>query len=84
MEEHVTSAHHRSTAGAGGSGGEKPKKREFTAKQMEIVKRVKTCKHHEYYAILSGELPDFCMGVKVGSSLTDVGFQWKRRARRTM
>jgi DnaJ family protein B protein 12 len=56
VEEHVTSAHQRpghkttSNAEAGSS-----KKREFTPKQMEVVKRVKSCQHHEYYQILAGE-----------------------------
>lgn len=55
VEEHVTSAHARPGHGdAGGGGGEK-KKREYTAKQMEVVKRVKGCKQYEYYEILAGE-----------------------------
>lgn len=55
VEEHVTSAHSRPGRAAGGGGGEKPKKREYTVQQMEVVKRVKGCKHHEYYEILSCE-----------------------------
>jgi DnaJ family protein B protein 12 len=61
VEEHVTSAHVRpghgstSTAGAAVGGTEKPKKREYSAKQMEVVKRVKSCQHHQYYEILAGE-----------------------------
>jgi len=65
VEEHVTSArprpgHSGTASGSAGvnriGAGEKPKKREYTVKQMEVVKRVKGCKHHEYYEILSGEL----------------------------
>lgn len=61
VEEHVTSAHQRpghktaassSNAEASGSG---TKKREYTTKQIEVVKRVKSCQHHEYYQILSCE-----------------------------
>ncbi|WVQ81601.1 hypothetical protein IAT38_003725 [Cryptococcus sp. DSM 104549] len=61
VEEHVTEAHSRPghgakpAASASSAGSEKPKKREYTAKQMEVVKRVKGCKHHEYYEILSVE-----------------------------
>jgi DnaJ family protein B protein 12 len=62
VEEHVTSAHqrpgHKSAPGganaeASGSGSGS-KKREYTPKQMEVVKRVKSCQHHEYYKILAG------------------------------
>lgn len=67
VEEHVTSAHQRpghasSSTGAGPSRpaaaakDEKPKKREYTVKQLEVVKRVKSCKGHQYYEILAGEL----------------------------
>jgi DnaJ family protein B protein 12 len=58
VEEHVTSAHQRpghkttSNAEASSSGSQK---REFTPKQTEVVKRVKSCQHHEYYQILAGE-----------------------------
>lgn len=57
VEEHVTSAHSRPGHGGGtaSAGAEKPKKREYTVKQMEVVKRVKGCKHHEYYEILAGK-----------------------------
>jgi DnaJ family protein B protein 12 len=44
-----------SGAAAAGSGSDKGKKREYTVKQMEVVKRVKTCQHHQYYEILAGE-----------------------------
>jgi DnaJ family protein B protein 12 len=63
VEEHVTSAHQRpghktsstnANAEASGSGAG-TKKREYTTKQIEVVKRVKSCKHHEYYQILAGE-----------------------------
>ena len=69
VEEHVTSAHQRpghassgtSTAGTSTStgGGEKVKKREYTVKQLEVVKRVKSCQHHQYYEILAGK-PGSC------------------------
>ena len=55
VEEHVTSAHHRPGHGTAAGAGDKPKKREFTPKQIEVVKRVKGCKHHEYYEILAGK-----------------------------
>lgn len=50
VEEHVTSARQRHP--------EKPKveeKRSFTAKQMEVVTRVKRCGHTAYYEILAGK-----------------------------
>lgn len=56
VEEHVTSAHQRpghKTTGNAEAGSSK--KRDFTPKQMEVVKRVKSCQHHEYYQILAGE-----------------------------
>ena len=65
VEEHMTSAKSRpGHAGSAASGSapkaaateEKAKKREYTPKQMEVVKRVKACKHHDYYEILAGEL----------------------------
>ncbi|KAG2051011.1 DnaJ-domain-containing protein [Suillus hirtellus] len=50
----ASGAKHRSTGSAhgtaGGMGGEK---REFTAEQVKVVKRVKACKVTEYYEILS-------------------------------
>jgi len=61
VEEHVTSAHQRpghKTASSGANAeasGSGSKKREYTAKQMEVVKRVKSCQHHEYYKILAGK-----------------------------
>ena len=56
VEEHVTSAHarpgHRSKAPErADSGGDSS--RSYTAKQVEVVKRVISCKHHEYYEILA-------------------------------
>ena len=58
VEEHVTSAHsrpgHRSDASKKQTADERPKKRDYSAKQMEVVTRVKRCKHHEYYEILAG------------------------------
>lgn len=86
VEEHVTSAHQRpghkttpasSNAEASGSGAGS-KKREYTTKQIEVVKRVKSCKHHEYYQILSGESSSACT---VGLSLM---VQWRRAVQRTM
>jgi DnaJ family protein B protein 12 len=59
VEEHVSSAHVRpghGTAKAAAGAEEKGKKREYTVKQMEVVKRVKSCKAHEYYQILASEL----------------------------
>lgn len=63
VEEHVTSARQRhttagSSSGAGSSAGkekEKPEKREYTAKQVEVVTRVKRCRHYAYYEILAVE-----------------------------
>lgn len=60
VEEHVTSAHQRPGHKTGGnaeagSSSSGTKKREYTPKQMEVVKRVKSCQHHEYYQILAGE-----------------------------
>ena len=52
VEEHITSA--RARPGHADKQPEPSKKREYTAKQMEVVKRVKACKHHEYYEILAG------------------------------
>ncbi|WRT68872.1 uncharacterized protein IL334_005853 [Kwoniella shivajii] len=58
VEEHVTSAHTRPGHGTGSSTKSDPTaapKKSYTAKQMEVVKRVKGCKQHEYYEILSVE-----------------------------
>ncbi|OCF44945.1 endoplasmic reticulum protein [Kwoniella heveanensis CBS 569] len=61
VEEHVTSAHSRPGHGSSekkaepSSSTSTAKKREFTPKQLEVVKRVKACKHHEYYEILAVE-----------------------------
>lgn len=54
IEEHVTSAYSRHGTKTEADDG-KSKKREYTTKQLEVVKRVKACKHHQYYEILSGE-----------------------------
>ncbi|WWC91402.1 uncharacterized protein L201_006346 [Kwoniella dendrophila CBS 6074] len=62
VEEHITSAHSRpghssstkKDPNTGTSTGTAPKK-SYTAKQIEVVKRVKSCKHHQYYEILSVE-----------------------------
>jgi DnaJ family protein B protein 12 len=55
VEEHVTSASTKSRTGEGDKG---KGKREYTTKQMEVVVRVKKCKHHEYYEILACECGD--------------------------
>lgn len=59
VEEHVTSAHQRpgksASAGNAEASGSGTKKREYTPKQAEVVKRVKSCQHHEYYKILAGQ-----------------------------
>ncbi|WVR09205.1 hypothetical protein IAU60_006267 [Kwoniella sp. DSM 27419] len=64
VEEHVTSAHSRPGHGAKPAAASTsststatpaPKKREYTAKQLEVVKRVKACKQHAYYEILAVE-----------------------------
>jgi len=57
VEEHVTSAHARPGHGAAPPKEAAPKKREYTAKQLDVVKRVNSCRHHEYYEILAGALP---------------------------
>lgn len=51
VEEHVTSARHRHTD----KSEKKDEKRQYTAKQMEVVTRVKRCGHTAYYQILSSE-----------------------------
>ncbi|EIW66930.1 hypothetical protein TREMEDRAFT_69910 [Tremella mesenterica DSM 1558] len=58
VEEHVSESgtHRRMGHDEKGKSKEKEKeKREYTVKQMEVVKRVKMCKHHQYYEILSLE-----------------------------
>ncbi|CAK9786787.1 DnaJ-domain-containing protein [Cutaneotrichosporon oleaginosum] len=61
VEEHVTSARQRGAAGAAekkkaaaDKATEKPKA-QYTAKQLEVVTRVKRCRHHAYYEILAVE-----------------------------
>ncbi|KIK48316.1 hypothetical protein CY34DRAFT_72264 [Suillus luteus UH-Slu-Lm8-n1] len=50
----ASGAKHRSTGSANGTaGGMGGEKREFTAEQLKVVKRVKACKVTEYYEILS-------------------------------
>lgn len=50
----ASGAKHRSTGSANGTaGGMGGEKREFTAEQVKVVKRVKACKVTEYYEILS-------------------------------
>lgn len=84
VEEHVSEAKQRSghtaSASASTSNAEGSKKREYTPKQMEVVKRVKACKHHAYYEILSCESPP----VYEIYGLVTLTFQWKRHAKRTM
>lgn len=53
VEEHVTSARHRHTEPTKKEKAKEEKK--YTAKQMEVVTRVKRCGHTAYYQILSGE-----------------------------
>ncbi|WVQ64148.1 uncharacterized protein L199_002309 [Kwoniella botswanensis] len=57
VEEHITSAHTRpGHSGTTSTNKESTgSKKSYTAKQLEVVKRVKSCKHHEYYEILSVE-----------------------------
>jgi DnaJ family protein B protein 12 len=57
VEEHVTSAQRRTAASTSKpaetkEGGEK---KAYTAKQIEVVARVKRCRHHAYYEILAVE-----------------------------
>ena len=64
VEEHVSEARQRpghapaKPAATAGSSTTMPKpeakKREYTVKQMEVVKRIKSCQGHQYYEILSG------------------------------
>ncbi|KAG2075662.1 DnaJ-domain-containing protein [Suillus decipiens] len=50
----ASGAKHRATGSANGTaGGMGGEKREFTAEQLNVVKRVKACKVTEYYEILS-------------------------------
>ncbi|OAX36137.1 DnaJ-domain-containing protein [Rhizopogon vinicolor AM-OR11-026] len=50
----ASGAKHRSAGSANGTaGGMGGEKREFTAEQVKVVKRVKACKATEYYEILS-------------------------------
>lgn len=51
VEEHITTARDRKRQPA--SEKEKPAPKAFTAKHIEVVTRVKRCRHHEYYEILS-------------------------------
>ena len=85
VEEHVSSAHARpghgskteangSPAGATAGGS---KKREYTVKQMEVVTRVKRCKHHEYYEILAGQLSPYRYEAKL------IQIQWRGHVPRT-
>lgn len=61
VEEHVSSARQRpgkAPGAGGGAGGGKEKadeKREYTAKMIEVVTRVKRCRGHAYYEILAVE-----------------------------
>lgn len=78
VEEHVTSAHQRpgksASAGNAEASGSGTKKREYTPKQAEVVKRVKSCQHHEYYKILAGQcgvLGSFLADFSVEKSCTE-------------
>lgn len=55
VEEHITSARDRKKAAPAEK--ETPpapaSKKSYTAKHVEVVTRVKRCRHHEYYEILS-------------------------------
>lgn len=54
VEEHITSARDRKRAPAAEKEKENvSEKKTYTAKHVEVVKRVKRCRHHEYYEILS-------------------------------
>ncbi|WVO18257.1 hypothetical protein L204_105967 [Cryptococcus depauperatus] len=59
VEEHVTSAHlrpgHKTTKESSKAGDDRTRKRSYTPQQIEVVRRVKACKHHEYYEILEVE-----------------------------
>ena len=65
------------------NGDAAPKKREYTAKQMEVVVRVKKCKHHEYYEILAGACdsvrkewsPDHSSGENMRRERCEAGLQ---------
>lgn len=75
VEEHVTSAQQRPGHTAESSA---PKKREYTAKQIEVVKRVKGCKAHEYYEILactSGSISADGSGTKMRRERRQEGVQ---------
>jgi len=65
VEEHVTSAQHRhkKPETKSDSGASTPPKREYTAKQLEVVTRIKKCREYEYYEILAGEYGWPCRGV---------------------
>ena len=67
VEEHVTSAHqrHPKKEAAGSSPAAEPRTegKKYTTKQMEVVIRVKKCKHHEYYEIATYNLTDECANV---------------------
>ncbi|BEJ13726.1 hypothetical protein CspHIS471_0309000 [Cutaneotrichosporon sp. HIS471] len=51
VEEHVTTARQRATA----SSAEKKPEVKYTVKQIEVVARVKRCRHYAYYEILAVE-----------------------------
>ena len=86
VEEHVTSAHqrpgHKTAAGAANAeaSGSGTKKREYTPKQMEVVKRVKSCQHHEYYKILAGKLPE----LRLAKGMSELTIQWRSLVKRQM
>lgn len=56
VEEHVTSARQRHPAAAAGKEkAEAKEERQYTAKQLEVVARVKKCRHYAFYEILAVE-----------------------------
>jgi DnaJ family protein B protein 12 len=62
VEEHLTSAQQRHKKPAPAAASEKDKekeapkaKREYTVKQLEVVKRIRKCRDHQYYEILAIE-----------------------------
>lgn len=65
VEEHVTSARQRHPDK---KVEKEPEERTYTAKQMEVVTRVKRCGHTAYYDILAGEWEMCSAGGVSGSS----------------
>lgn len=56
VEEHVTSARQRNTASEKPDGkAEQKAEAKYTVRQLEVVTRVKRCRHYAYYEILAVE-----------------------------